>query len=117
MFDTLITIGIGLFFAYWIYVGGREWGKEKLWRSWEQRFAHQSLAALICGVIAFIYAFASGNNEEDSAPAYEPPLESRLKYFFIVFLFFFLPMLIGQLRGQKLAARVEALKSDSQNKE
>jgi hypothetical protein len=63
------------------------------------------------------HPFASGNNEEDSVPAYEPPLESRLKYFFIVFLFFFLPMLIGQLRGQKLAARIEALKSDSQNKE
>jgi len=117
MFSTLTTIGIGLFFAYWIYVGGREWGKEKLWRSWEQRFAHQSLAALISGAIAFIYAFASGNNEEELGPAYEPLSETRLKNFFIVFLFFFLPMLIGQFRGQQLAARIEALKGDRQIKE
>ena len=117
MFDMLLTIGSGLFFAYWIYVGGREWGKEKLWRSWEERFAHQSLAALISGAIAFIYAFAGGNSEEDLAPAYKPSLDIRLKYFFIVFLYFFLSILIGQLRGQKHAARIEALKSENQNKE
>jgi hypothetical protein len=91
--------------------GGREWGKQKLWHSWEEHFAHYGLAVLLNALIAFVYAFA-GSSTEDSPPTYDPPLAVKLKFFFGVFLFFFLPTLAGLWRGQKIVAKIEALKSN-----
>jgi hypothetical protein len=99
MLNTVIVVCVWLFLSYWIYVGAREYSQERLWRTWEERFAHHCLAAILPATVGLAFGY------ESSADIFK--ITVHLKPFLVAFLVFFIPAAVGLKRGQQLAEQVE----------
>ena len=99
-----IVACVWLFCSCWIYAGAREYGKGKLWRTWEERFAHHCLAAILPTI------WGLGAGFESSADVFTVTV--HLKPFSVAFLSFYIPAAIGLQRGQHLAEKIEKRRGD-----
>lgn len=115
MISSALAGAICLLLVYGLYAGGREYAQKKVWHTWEERLAHRTVIALTCGGIALIGAVGAGQADEVGIyPDQVFSVEDQLKFFAAIFALFFVPMLIGSWRGQKIVGALEVKKGEGQ---